>query len=167
MACQHPREVADGLSVHSCTVPVGVRVIAQTCRFRVGKVKAIWCTRAILATGGAQRQPTPACFPLRLALNESVTTGEGMAMALYLLEEVACCVLVAVALVLFIGGSVLAGKAGVRLAGGIWQTGARLAQGHRSEVAFPGDRHAILAFPSSLKSARAFTVELGLHSKTK
>ena len=86
-------------------------------------------------------------------------------MALYLLEEVACCVLVAVALVLFIGGSVLAGKAGVRLAGGIWQTGARLAQGYRSEVAFPGDRHAISAFPSSLKSARA-AAEPGLNSRT-
>ena len=84
-------------------------------------------------------------------------------MFLYLLKEVACCVLLAAALVVLIGASVLAWKAagkGIRYAHG------RLAQGRLLEVFVPGRRHATLTLVPVLQSARAAAGESGLASKT-
>lgn len=76
-------------------------------------------------------------------------------MGFYLLKELACCVLLAAALVVLIGASVLAWKAAGAMVGGIRYARTRLLQGRLLEVVPLGKRHAILAFPSALQSARA------------
>ncbi|MDP9262730.1 MAG: hypothetical protein M3O85_00245 [Acidobacteriota bacterium] len=76
-------------------------------------------------------------------------------MGLYLLKELACCVLLAVALVVLIGAGVLAWKATGKLVGGVRYAHTRLAQRRWSEVLVPGRRHAILTLVPVLQSARA------------
>jgi len=75
-------------------------------------------------------------------------------MGLYLLKELAVCVLLATALVVLIGAAALAWRATGKLVGGIRYARARLTEGHLSEVFLLGRRHALLAFPSGLQSAR-------------
>jgi hypothetical protein len=86
-------------------------------------------------------------------------------MGLYLLKELACCILLAAALVVLIGASVLAWKAAGSLADGIRYVRGRLTQGRLSEVFVPGKRHAILTLLPVLQSARA-AGESALVSKT-
>ena len=86
-------------------------------------------------------------------------------MGLYLLKELACCVLLAVALGVVIGAGVLAWKATGKLVGGIRYAHARLAQRRWSEVLVPGKRHAILTLVPVLQSVRAGG-EVELTSKT-
>lgn len=86
-------------------------------------------------------------------------------MLLYLLKELACCAIVAVTLAVFIGGCLLTWRVGRTLAGGIWQTGARLAHGRMTEAAPSRSRHTALTFPSVLRPARS-GVGLELNSNT-
>jgi hypothetical protein len=85
-------------------------------------------------------------------------------MFLYLLKEVACCVLLAATLVLLIGAGVLAWKAAGSLAVGLRHAHGRLTQGRFSEVLTLGWRHPILTFPPAWQSARV-AVEPELPSK--
>ena len=75
-------------------------------------------------------------------------------MFLYLLKEVACCVLLAAALVVLIGASVLAWKAAGAVVGGIRYASGRLTQGRLSEVLTLGWPHPILTFQPAWQSAR-------------
>jgi hypothetical protein len=86
-------------------------------------------------------------------------------MFFYFLKELACCVLMAAALVVLIGAGVLAWKATGKLAGGVRYARARLAQRRLSEVALSSNRHALLTFQPALPSARA-AGESELASKT-
>lgn len=85
-------------------------------------------------------------------------------MATYFLKEIACCVLLAAALVLLVGAGVLVWKAAGSLVGGIRYARGRLTQGRLSEAFLLGRRHVILALPSVWRSARA-AVEPELTSK--
>jgi hypothetical protein len=87
-------------------------------------------------------------------------------MFFYLLKELACCVLLAAALVVLIGAGVLAWKAAGRMVGGIRHAHAHLTQGRLLEVFFPGPRHATLTLVPVLQSTRAAAGESGLTSKT-
>jgi hypothetical protein len=87
-------------------------------------------------------------------------------MFLYLLKELACCVLLAAALVLLIGAGVLVWKAARSLAGGIQYARVRLARGRLSEVFVPGRRQATLTLVPVLQAARVAAVDSVLASKT-
>ena len=87
-------------------------------------------------------------------------------MFLYLLKELACCVLLAAALVLLIGAGVLVWKAARGLVGGIRYAHGRMAQGRLLEVFVPGRRHATLTLVPVLQSARVAVVDSVLASKT-
>jgi len=76
-------------------------------------------------------------------------------MGLYLLKELACCVLLAAALVVLIGAGVLAWKATGKLVDGIRYAHARLAERRWSEVLVPGKRPVILTLVPVLQSVRA------------
>lgn len=76
-------------------------------------------------------------------------------MGLYLLKELACCVLLAAALVVLIGAGVLAWKATGKLVGGIRYAHAHLTQGRLSEGFAPGQRPTILTLLPVLQSVRA------------
>lgn len=86
-------------------------------------------------------------------------------MGLYLLKELACCALVAAALVVLIGAGVLAWKAVGTLVGGIRYARVRLTQGPVSEVVLSSKRHAILTFSPALQWASA-AVQAKLNSNT-
>ena len=75
-------------------------------------------------------------------------------MGLYLLKEVACCVLLAAALVVLMGASVLAWKAAGKLAGGIRYARTRLLEGRRWEEVLFGKRHAGLTLLPVRQSAK-------------
>lgn len=95
--------------------------------------------------------------------------GKENSMVLYLLKEIACCVLVAAALVVLIGAAVLVCKATWmatwKVVGGVRYAHARLAQARLSGVVPLGPRHASLTFPSVWRSGRA-SGERELASKT-
>lgn len=76
-------------------------------------------------------------------------------MGLYLLKEVACCVLLAAALVVLMGASVLAWKAAGKLAGGIRYARTRLLEGRRLEEVLFGKRQAGLTLLPVRQSAKA------------
>lgn len=86
-------------------------------------------------------------------------------MAPYFLRELACCVLLATALVVLLGASVLAWKAAGTAIGGIRYARTRLLEGRLLEDVLFGKRHAILTRLPILQSARA-GVEFEPASKT-
>jgi len=86
-------------------------------------------------------------------------------MGFYLLKELACCVLLAAALAVLIGASVLAWKAAGAMVGGIRFARTRLLQGRRLEDVLFGKRRAILTLLPVLQPARAVR-ESELASKT-
>jgi hypothetical protein len=86
-------------------------------------------------------------------------------MGVYLLKELACCALLAAALAVLMGTSVLAWKAAGKLAGGIRYARVRLTQRRLLEVVPFQKRHAILSRLSAWRSARS-GAESELASKT-
>lgn len=76
-------------------------------------------------------------------------------MGLYLLKELACCALLAAALVVLMGASVLAWKAAGKLVGGIRYARTRLLEGRLLEGVLFGKRHTSLTLVPVLQSARA------------
>ena len=75
-------------------------------------------------------------------------------MALYLLKELACCALLAAALVVLMGVAVLTWKAAGTVVGGIRYARIRLLEGRLLEDVLFGKRHAILALRPVLGSAQ-------------
>ena len=76
-------------------------------------------------------------------------------MGLYLLKEVACCALLAAALVVLMGASVLAWKAAGTVVGGIRYARTRLLEGRRLEEVLFGKPHTSLTLVPVLQSNRA------------
>lgn len=76
-------------------------------------------------------------------------------MGVYLLKELACCALLAAALAVLMGTSVLAWKAAGKLAGGIRYARVRLLEGRLLEEVLFGKPHTSLTLLPVLQSARA------------
>lgn len=75
-------------------------------------------------------------------------------MGIYLLKELACCALLATALAVLVGASMLAWKTAETAVGGIRYARTRLLEGRLFEDVLFGKRHAIRALRSVLQSAR-------------